>query len=231
MRPRSAYYIVFGAVHLWAVNAERTWLCFLDFWGIMFMFVSTAVTVSVEQCCRFWTSAHWDLEGGETKQKKEKTNTPCTVSPCFNRLACSPSQRVSALEVMSSCACVWAGGDERVSWAFFSEPPDSGRKTWSPCVFVCVHGPFGVTDWLASEVASAEIARQSREGSRYHFCSLPSPLHAAGRPHSPPRAKHTPLYPPDILAMLPLRELWLACLPPACAQVNKAQLISLCHNV
>lgn len=54
------------------------------------------------------------------------------------------------------------------------------------------------------------------------FCTLSSagcilfPSHAAGRPHSRLNAKHTPLYPPDISAMLPLRELWLACLPPAC---------------
>lgn len=35
---------------------------------------------------------------------------PRVVSSCLDHLVCSPNERVWALEVMSSYACVWADG-------------------------------------------------------------------------------------------------------------------------
>ncbi len=162
---------------------------------------------------------------------------PRVVSSCLDQLArarpVNMPLRWRPCHCMHVCLGRWR---KRVSFAFSLSKciqRDSKRKRQRGsqaavgvrlCLCVELNTCVSVTDWLAarfhrlSAVASPEIARQSGRIS-YYFpalaCSL-VPSHAAGRPHSPLDAKHTPLYPLDILAMLPLRELWLACLPPGC---------------
>lgn len=109
------------------------------------------------------------------------------------------------------------------------------------CLCLCVepHTCVSVTDWSVARFHRPSAAASPDRGTEWENFGLfsssscsPFPSRAAGRPHSPLDAKHTPPLSPWHFSYV-ADERVVARLPAACLYtwVNKAQLISFGHNV
>lgn len=107
----------------------------------MFLFVSTGITVSVEQCCKLL-----DKNSLEKKKKKTAKHAMYFFYSCLDPLVCSPNEHVFMLSVMLLYACVWVDGGRGCHLHYFlskcvqrdSKRKKQERESWCyRCLSVC----------------------------------------------------------------------------------------------